>query len=515
MRVAAIIIVIFCLAIVVGSRDKAVAGAELLDRVREYRQNNERRIVDEFIDLLSIPNVSADKENTRKNAVFITQMLQKRGLDARLLETPGNPLVYGELNVPQASRTLLFYVHYDGQPVEPAGWIDSQPFKPVLRPAKMEAGTALPKPIPLPAPGRPFREEWRLYGRSTGDDKAPILCILTALDAIKKAGVSLRNNIKFILDGEEEAGSPNLGPCLARNKSLLKADVLFMCDGPAYFSGDPTLFFGVRGIVSLEITVYGPNVDLHSGHYGNWAPNPALHLAQLLASMKDRQGKVLIPGFYDTVVPLSAGEIEAVKEVPGFDAQLMALYGFAARENPGLDLMAALQLPALNIDGIRSGSVGEEARTVIPSSAAAAIDIRLVKGNEPAEMVRQVIAHVRNQGYHVVAAEPTPGIRAAYPRLAKVITSETGYPASRTSMDLPISRSIAQAFRLYPDLKVVMLPSLGGSLPIYLFDQALELPVIGVSIANYDNNQHQANENIRIGHLWRGIEIFAALLMLE
>lgn len=515
MRTSIIIIVILSLAIPIAAQDKAVAGQELFDHVREYRQNNERKIIAEFIELLSIPNIAADRENIRKNAVFITNMLEKRGIKSRLLETRGNPVVYGEINAAQAHRTLLFYVHYDGQPVDPAAWIDSRPFQPVLRPAKLEVGTSLPKPIPLPEPGKPFAEEWRLYGRSTGDDKAPIICILTALDALKKAGASLRNNVKFILDGEEEAGSPNLGACLAENKSSLKADVLFMCDGPAYFSGDATLFFGVRGIVSLEITVYGPNVDLHSGHYGNWAPNPALQLAQLLASMKDRQGKVLIPGFYDTVVPLSAGEIKAVKEVPGFDEQLMELYGFSARENPELTLMSAIQLPALNINGLFSGSVGEKARTIIPSSAVAAIDIRLVKGNEPAEMARKVILHVKNQGYYVIDEEPTPEIRATYPRLAKVITSEKGYPASRTSMDLPISRSIAQAFQRFQDLKVVMLPSLGGSLPIYLFDQALGMPVIGVSIANYDNNQHQSNENIRIGHLWRGVEIFAALLMLE
>lgn len=515
MRKAILIIIVLSLMIPLLSQEKKVEKQELIDQVREYRQKNEHKIMKEFIDLLSIPNVSSDNVNVRKNAIFIKKIMEQRGIKIQILETAGNPVVYGELNVPGAARTLMFYVHYDGQPVDPSKWIDSYPFEPVLRPGKMKAGTTVPKPIPLPAAGESFKEDSRLYGRATGDDKAPIICLLTALNALKVSGYKLKNNIKFILDGEEEAGSPNLGPCLKKHKDLLKSDVLFMCDGPAYFSGDPTLFFGVRGITSIEITVYGPNTSLHSGHYGNWAPNPGVRLSQLLASMKDKQGKIIVDGFYDTVVPLSATELEAIKEVPGFDDHLKKLYGFAASENPGLSLMETIHKPSLNVNGLRSGWVGEQARTIVPPTATASIDIRLVKGNEPKDMVDKVIAHIEKQGYHVVYDEPDRETRLTYPMLAKVKRSEKGYPASRTSMDLPVSRSAAKTFAGLKGLKPVMIPSLGGSLPIYLFTDALNVPVIGVSIANYDNNQHQPNENIRIGHLWRGIETFAALLTMD
>jgi acetylornithine deacetylase/succinyl-diaminopimelate desuccinylase-like protein len=515
MRKAILVIVMFCLSVPLLSQDKTMTKQKLVDRVREYRQNHEHKIMSEFIDLLSIPNVSSDKANVRKNAIFIKKIMEQRSIKIQLLETAGNPVIYGELNVPGATRTLMFYMHYDGQPVAPAKWIDSQPFKPVLRPGKMKAGSVVPKPISLPAAGKPFKEDARLYGRSTSDDKAPIIGLLTALDALREAGYKLKNNIKFILDGEEEAGSPNLGPCLQKHKALLKSDVLFMCDGPAYFSGDPTLFFGVRGITSIEITVYGPNVSLHSGHYGNWAPNPGMRLSQLLASMRDEQGKIIIEGFYDTVVPLSATELKAIQEVPGFDEQLKKLYGFSLSENPGLSLLESIQKPSLNVNGLRSGWVGKQARTIVPPIAVASIDIRLVKGNEPKEMVDKVIAHIEKQGYHVVDSEPDQKTRMKRPMLARVRRSEQGYPASRTSMDLPISRSVARAFMELRGLQPVMIPSLGGSLPIYLFTDALNVPVIGVSIANYDNNQHQPNENIRVGYLWRGIETFAALLIMD
>lgn len=510
-----VLAVVAFLLVPVKAKGDSIGKAELVRKVRAYRQANELRIIREFYELLAIPNVAADRENIRKNAEFIKQMMEKRGVEAKVLESEGNPLVYGEMKVPGAARTLLFYVHYDGQPVDPSKWIDSQPFRPVLRPAKMKAGTNVPKPMPLPAPGEPFSEDWRIYGRSTSDDKAPIISLLTAIDAIKSADIPFRNNIKFIFEGEEEAGSPNLRGFLEKNKQLLKADVLFMCDGPAYFSGDPTIFFGVRGITSLEITVYGPNVSLHSGHYGNWAPNPAVRLAKLLASMKDDRGRVTVAGYYDTVVPLSPGETAAVKNVPGFEAQLKELYGFCTSENPGLSLMEAIQLPSLNVNGFVSGWVGAQARTIVPSTATASLDLRMVKGNDAKDMTRKVIAHIEKQGYHVLFEEPDQETRLKYPLLAKVRVSEKGYKASRTSMDLPICRAVAAAFKNISNLNPVMIPSLGGSLPIYIFEETLGSPFIGVSIANFDNNQHQANENIRIGHLWQAIETFAALIMLD
>ncbi len=505
----------FCLVSVVVY-GQAVSSKQLLNEVRSYRQAHEHAIVKEFFELLSIPNVSHDRENIRKNAIFIKKMMEKRGIGVQVLETPGNPVIYGELKAKDSvgAKTLLFYIHYDGQPVDPSKWIDSEPFKPILRPGKMEAGTTTPKPMPLPSSGEHFGENWRIYARGASDDKAPIISILTALDAIKHAGIPLKHHLKFILDGEEEAGSPNIRYFLEKYKHLLEGDVLFMCDGPGYFSGDPTLFYGVRGITSVSITIYGPNVSLHSGHYGNWAPNPGMRLAKLLATMKDERGKVAIKGFYDTVVPLSQLEKDALKTIPPYDNDLKKLYGFSLPESGKAGLMESILYPSLNVNGLESGWVGKQARTIVPATAEASIDIRLTKGNDPVDMVRKVIDHIELQGYHVVTAEPDRETRMKYPFIAKVIREEKGYRAARTSMDLPISKNLIKALTGYSPRKPVLIPSLGGSLPIYLFEDVLDIPFIGLPVVNYDNNQHQPNENLRMGHLWQAIETFAAVIMM-
>jgi len=488
----------------------------LLEKVRAYRLAHEHAIVSEFFDLLAIPNVAADRQNIRRNAAFIGRMMEKRGITVRIMETRGNPVVYGELTVPGAEKTLMFYAHYDGQPVDPSQWVDSEPFSPALRPGKMEAGAAVPKPAPLPGAGTPFQDDWRIYARSASDDKAPVIAVLSAIDALKSAGLELRNNLKFIFEGEEEAGSTNLKPFCEEHRDLFAADVLFICDGPVYYNGSPTLYFGVRGITTIDITVYGPNTSLHSGHYGNWAPNPGMRLAQLLAGMKDRDGTVLIEGFYDTVVPLSAREKEALAKIPPYDEELKEIFGFSGTEGGGRSLMEMIQLPSLNIRGLQSGWVGSQARTIVPPDATASIDIRLVKGTLPDYMVNTVIEHVRRQGYHVVRSAPDRATREKYAYIAKIaVTEGSGYPAARTSMDLPVSRRVIEALTGYRDSEPVILPTLGGSVPLYIFTDILNLPTIGLPIVNYDNNQHQPNENLRLGHLWEGIETFAAILMMR
>ena len=491
-----------------------ISKKDLLHRIRSYRKSHEHQILKEYFHLLSIPNVSSDRPNIRRNAEFIKTMMEKRGIDTQILETGGNPVVYGEIDVPGATQTLMFYVHYDGQPVDPSKWIDTKPFHPILRPDALEEGSAIPKPIPMPSEGEPIDEDWRIYARSVSDDKAPLMAILAALDGLKNQGINLKNNIKFIFEGEEEAGSTNLHSFCEKNKTLLQSDILFICDGPVYFSGDPTLFFGVRGITSLAITVYGPYNALHSGHYGNWAPNPALRLVRLLATMKDTDGQVKIKGFYDTVVPLSQRELDALKTIPNFDETLKELYGFSKSEGGDMSLNEAIQWPSLNIRGLQSGWVGRQARTIVPPTATTSIDIRLVKGNDPADMVQKVIDHIKNQGYHVVQEDPGQETRMVFPLIAKV-TGGRGYKAARTSMDLPVSKRVIEALRGYRDKDPVLLPTLGGSVPIYIFVDVLNVPTIGIPIVNHDNNQHQPNENLRIGHLWTGIETFAAVMMME
>ena len=478
---------------------------------REWRQTHERQILEEYVSLLRVPNVSRDAENIRRNADLLLDMMRRRGVNARLLEQPAAaPVVYGEIVTPGATNTYVFYAHYDGQPVDPREWA-TPPFDPVLRTARLDKGGAV---ATLPAAGTALDPEWRIYARSASDDKAQIFAMLSALDALKAAGLKPRANIKFVFEGEEEIGSAHLGAVLSANKSLLQGSLWLMCDGPVHQSGRPTVVFGARGIQRLDITVYGPRGELHSGHYGNWAPNPAQMLAELLASMKDGDGRVRVEHFYDGVAPLSALERQAIAAAPGVDAELMRDMWLSRTEGGGKTLAELINLPSLNIRGFASGHVGAQAANVIPSSATAAIDLRLVKGVGHQQQADRVMAHIRRQGYYVTTSEPDQATRLAHPKVAWVAIEPSGYDAVRTPMDLPAAQRIIAAVRSVRS-PIVLLPTEGGSVPLATIEDILGVKTISVPIANYDNSQHSANENIRLGHFWDGIETQAALLTME
>lgn len=497
-------------AFVLLSSDCAFAQSQAIHAVRSYRTSHESEIVDELVEFLKLPNVAADIPAMRRNAEALLEMMAARGIAARLLETDGPPYVFGELRVPAAAQTILFYAHYDGQPVDPSRWVGHDPFTPLLRDAPLEAAGRI---IDFPTHEK-YDPDWRLYARSAADDKSPIVAMLVALDGLRANLLEPTVNLKFLFEGDEEAGSPNLGALVREHGELLAADLVVAADGPKDPSGQPTLYFGTRGIVSAEITVYGPLRPLHSGHYGNWAPNPAMRLAQLLATMKDSQtGRVLVDGFYDDVVPLSDFELQAIAEAPNDDVEQMRTFAIAAPESEGGRLLL-LNQPSLNVRGLRSGWVGSEARTIVPDLAVANIDLRLVKDVDPGRQVGRLIAHVEKQGYHVVTDEPDLDTRRRYPRLARVVTSD-GYPPFRTSMDLPVSRALIEAVETHTGQSAVKLPTLGGSVPLYQFTDVLKIPTVGIPIVNHDNNQHSPNENLRVGHLWSGIEIFASAMLIR
>jgi len=482
-------------------------------KVRAYRQANEHKIVGELLDLLLIPNLASDSINIRKNSSKLVAMLEQRGVKTQLLEVAGSPpAVFGELTTPSAKRTLMFYAHYDGQPVASLKW-DTEPWKPTLYDQAAEAGGKI---IPLPSADQKFKSEWRIYARSASDDKSPIVAMLAALDAIRANKIKLTTNLKFFFEGEEEAGSPHLEEIVAKYFEQLKADTWILCDGPVHQTRQQQLYFGVRGIISFELTVYGANRELHSGHYGNWAPNPAMRLSQLLASMKDESGRVLIKGFYDRVEPLNSVEQKAVAAAPDSDPELMRSLGFAQAEGGGKKLIELIHLPSFNIRGLQSATIGANSRNVVPATATVAVDIRLVKGTDKNHMRELVENHIREQGYHIVDSEPDIASRLKYPKLIKAVWEE-GYNASRTAMDLPISQAIISAIEHSagaPVKPVIKMPTLGGSVPFYIFTDILKTPAIGVPIVNHDNNQHSANENLRLQNLWDGIEVLAALMVM-
>src|SRR2546428_1235411 len=324
---------------------------------RDYRRAHEHQILSEFTRLLAIPNVASDRENIRRNAQFIVAMIQRRGLNPQLLEAKTKdvpPAVFGEWKAPGATHAIVLYAHYDGQPVDPKQWTASPPFQPTWRSAAMESGGQI---VSLPTTGE-INPEWRIYARAASDDKAGVMAILTAFDALRAQNVSPLLNIKFIFEGEEEAGSPHLGEIIDLHKDLLAADAWIICDGPVHQSGRKQVVFGVRGDQNDDVTAYGAKPPLHSGHHGNWAPNPAMLLARLLASMKDDTGRVTIAGWYDGVEPLGDAERHAIAEAPAYDDELRSPLGLARTEGNGKSLLELINQPSLNINGISSRDVG-------------------------------------------------------------------------------------------------------------------------------------------------------------
>jgi acetylornithine deacetylase/succinyl-diaminopimelate desuccinylase-like protein len=485
------------------------------DKVRDYRRANEHQILKEYLALLSIPNVASDTPNIRKNAEFIADMMKQRGLTPRLLDgpTPNTPpAVYAEWKVAGAQRTLLLYAHYDGQPTDPKQWTGTQPWQPVFRQAAIESGGQI---VSAPAPGEAHNSEWRIYARSASDDKAGVMAILNAFAALKATGVALTSNIKFFFEGEEEAGSPHLGEIIKANRELLAADAWIICDGPVHQSGKKQVVFGARGDVNVDVTVYAAKRPLHSGHYGNWSPNPAMMLARLLASMKDADGRVTVDGWYSDVEPLGQRELRAIADAPQYDEELKKHLGLSRTEGGGKSLMELINVPSLNVNGFASGDVGALARNVIPTTATAVLDLRLVKGNDHQRQVERLIAHVRKQDYFVTDKDPTDAERTQHPLIARVNVRPGGYNAERTSMDLPVSLAVIDAVQSTTREKIVLLPTSGGSLPLSIITENLKTVTISVPIANYDNNQHAENENVRLQNLWDGIETFAALMTMS
>ena len=493
------------------SRPSAPGQSAAVAAARSHRAAHGARILAEFAELLAIPNVASDDANIRRNADWLVAALRSRDVEARALDGLGGPPpVYGELEVPGATRTVVIYVHYDGQPVDTARW-SSPPWTPTLRTRAVEDGGDA---IPFPEAGDAIDPEWRIYARGAGDDKAPVAAILAALDALDAASIAPTSNIKFFFEGEEEAGSDHLEAVLVEHADLLAADGWLIMDGPVHQSRRPQLFFGVRGYAGLEITVYGANRYLHSGHYGNFAPNPGMELARLLASMKDEAGRVLIDGFYASTEPIGAEERAAIEAASAYDDRLRAELGLLASEAGNAPYLERMLIPSLNVRGLTSGTTGATARNVIPPSATASIDVRLAKGNDPEAMLDLVEEHVRAQGYHIVREDPDPATRTAHARIARMDRSP-GYPAARVSLDTPIARSVIEAATLAAGEEPILAPTLGGSLPLYLFEAVLGTPAVGVPIANHDDNQHAPDENLRIANLWYGVDLVAALMTME
>lgn len=483
-------------------------------KVREYRKSRESTLLKEFKDFLQIPNIASDYPNILENANWISRYMSSNGISNVQLLHPDSPnkppAVYGEVLSPGATETIIFYAHYDGQPVDAAKWLNGlHPFTP-----KLSSNSLLKdgKLISWDTIQFAVNPDWRIYARGASDDKAGVFTIINAYAALKRNNINPTVNIKFFFEGEEEAGSTHLGQIFDKYRNLLTGDMWIICDGPIHQSGEKQVVFGVRGDTHLELTVFGPKRPLHSGHYGNWVPNPAMELSRLLASMKNDEGVVTIKDFYNDVVPLSQAEISAINKVPGVEEQLKKELGIKKPETH-LSLNSSLQLPSLNINGIVSAGVGKQSANVIPTKAVASIDLRLVLGNDWKKQQQKVIDHIGLMGFFVTSEEPTDEERRAHDKICMVKRSD-GYNAQKTNLNNPFAKRVVTAVNTAIGKSAILMPTLGGSLPLFIFEQKLNAHPVTLPIANHDNNQHAENENIRIGNIWDGLEMFASIMLL-
>lgn len=472
--------------------------------IASWRSTHERQILDELLQLVSIPNVAGNDADMRRNADALEAMFTKRGFKVERSSGPGSPVVFATLDVPAARGTLTLYIHYDGQPVNDAEWTRCKPFAPCVHGAD--------GPVTL-GPDTRLDPEWRVYGRSASDDKGPIVAVVNAVEALRAAGAGPLWNLRVVLDGQEEAGSANFRRFAEARAADLKGDIAMTLDGPRHPSGRPTLYYGVRGGAGLTVTVFGAKGDLHSGNYGNWAPDPSMRLAKLLASMKDDAGRVTIAGFYDDVTPLTQTELKALEDMPNVEAVLKKDFLVAQPERPEQRLERKLNEPTLSVLVMESGGgFGAPARSAIPASARARIEMRLVHGLDPAKQNRLVVDHIRKQGYFVVdGRDPSDEERLTHPLIARV-DLRGGSTAPRVSLDDPMTKAVFAALSR-GGRQIARLPTLGGGMPFATFSE--RMPTVGLSIVNHDNNQHGANENLRLRNLWEGIEMMADVMTME
>ena len=479
-----------------------------MNEINTLSREKAQDVFKEYREFLSLPNDANKPDELETNMLWCEKAFKKRGFTTERLKTKRLPLILAEREHPGAKKTVLFYIQIDGQPVDPSKWLQKGPFVPTLKKQiKKDDWEA----IPWESLYDNYDDDWRIFARSASDAKGPINTFLIALDIIADKGILPNYNIKVIMDMEEEMGSPNLPPAVKRYKNKLKADRLVILDGPRHPSNKPTLTFGARGIVTIQLKVQGPKFPQHSGHYGNYVPNPAVRLSQLIASMKDDNGKVTIPGYYDGVT-ISEEARSIMSAVPDDEDKIRRSIGFSKPDQVANTYQESIQYPSLNVRGMKSGWVEKEVRTIIPSFALAEIDVRLVKETDPKRMVKLIKNHIKSEGYYIIDRNPTDSERAKH---NKIITfnHRIGYLAFRTPVNSEIADWLRAALINGFGEEPIIKRTSGGSVPISPFVNTLNVPAVTVPTVNPDNNQHSPNENLRVGNLIESVRTHVALLI--
>ena len=462
----------------------------------------------EYREFLSLPNDANNEDELIPNMIWCEEAFQRRGFTTERLKTKRLPLILAEKQYSGAKNTVLFYIQIDGQPVDPSKWFQEGPFVPTL---KKQVKKDKWETIPWESLYKNYDDDWRIFARSASDAKGPINSFLIALDIIAEKGIKPDYNIKVIMDMEEEMGSPNLPPAVKKFRKKLKADRLVILDGPRHPSNEPTLTFGARGIVAIQLKVHGPKYPQHSGHYGNYVPNPAVRLSQLIASMKDDDGKVTLPGYYDGIT-ISEEARAIMSAVPDDEKFIQRSIGISEPDKVANNYQESIQYPSLNVRGMQSGWVEKEVRTIIPSYALAEIDVRLVKETDPNRIIKLIKNHIKSQGYYIIDRDPKDNERSRYNKIAS-FNYRIGYQAFRTPVNSEIAywlrAALVNGFGKEPIIKRTS----GGSIPISPFVNTLNIPAVTVPTVNPDNNQHSPNENLRVGNLIESIRTHVSLLV--
>lgn len=464
------------------------------------------KAIEDFRAFLQIPNDGHYPDQINANMNWVSKAFENRGFKTQVIKTPGAPHVFAEKQFVKKGKTVLFYLQIDGQPVDPAAWDQESPFKAALKVEKNGQW----EEINWENFTSDFNPDWRIYARSASDSKGPAMCFLTALSILENKKVKPNFNIKVIMDFQEEMSSPQLEWVVKNNKELLQADMVLIMDGTRHVSNLPTLCFGARGIATVTLKVYGPRNALHSGQYGNYAPNPVFAMSKLLAGLKDDGGRVTLPGFYDGVT-LTEEDKKALSEIPEDMDEINNTLGIAKPDAVGATYQEAMQYPTLNVRGLRAAWVGKEVRTIIPEEAIAEIDMRLVVETPGDKMVGLLKQYVELHGFHLVDGEPTDDERMKYPKLASM-TYGLGSEPFRTDLNTELGHWLSRAHTKMFGENYVKVRTTGGSQPIAPFIQTLNVPAVSVRIPNPDNSIHSPNENIRVGNFFEGIETMVGVL---
>ena len=478
-----------------------------IETIRSLTEEHTRSAIALYREFLSLPNDANYPDDIHAMVEWLENAFTTRGFATQRIATKGSPLLLAERKVSDDAKTVLIYLQSDGQPVDPSAWFQEDPYTPVL---KERADNGDYERIPWEFLDNSYNPDWRVFARSASDSKGPMTQFMVAMELLDEAGFEPAFNIKVIIDTEEEMGSPNLPEAVEANRNLLAADMLLIFDGPPHPSNRPTVGFGARGIVTVTLVAYGPKFPQHSGHYGNFVPNPAFHLAHILSSVKSPDGRVLLPGFYDGVT--ISDDVRAVLEaVPDDVEKILGDMGLIKHDLVAPTLQEAIQYPSLNIRGMSAGWVGKESRTIIPATATAEIDIRLVKESDYMRLLGLLRSHIEELGYHVIDHEPSDEERLEHADIVS-INYDFSYAAYRSDMDAAAGRLARAGMRHLYGEEPILIRTSGGSVPISPFVETLGVPAAKVPTVNIDNNQHSPNENIRLGNFIEGIAILMSVM---